>query len=741
MSTEPRRTRLPSHACVGLTLWLLLLAAGAGGQTQSESGRDRLLGGLDVRGSNTARAEYYDVRGAEQSSAYRFEGWQVYDELSLSLRCRPSRHEDWRALVSGVYNESDYRSGKQHFVPERLQLSVEKGDALLPFRFEAGDIYAYYSRLTLQRSLKGARLELQQAGEERLHSLVLISGATQPTWRDFDPAEDYTNAVSYVVEDPVFGSYGLNLVHNAREGDVPEGAMRRHQLVTSLAGHKKLELLAQKLELEGEIGFFNGDHDGVGDAESGHGVDEHGLFLQVSGRNETPLSYRLRLEEYGRDYRPQGAVVSSARRSREAHAAWRFASGLILRGRLQNHRDAWQSGNPTDTDTYGLQLSGPMPTPLTQELTGSIDLYVQDTSDVDLTVDQRTTSANVNLTNPITENWLGRLGVFHRHTDARLGGVEESATTQVSLNAGRSFRTPWCDGFVEPGVTLRDTDRDGGDGAEAVPTLFGELRRGAHTLAYNASLTRQDWRGTDATDVAYLSHSVRYRYTTRRNVIGAELKHERRDPDEERNTNSYVGAVYWTHYFGTDVGARSGRRVGPAPAAATPPSGPELSIESLAPGVQLVNVRAEVGRSGFGTAAESRGMSVLEAPVFSAFDQRQRLVLLHGAGVLEKAAVIVEFNDVGDGGDAARTFERLREHLVRALGRPAREYTRGDFTGDLRENVNSEALLRIIEWDRPAGTIRFGIPRRLDGQVRMELQFAGRFPPETYSAWSIERVR
>jgi hypothetical protein len=30
--------------------------------------------------------------------------------------------------------------------------------------------------------------------------------------------------------------------------------------------------------------------------------------------------------------------------------------------------------------------------------------------------------------------------------------------------------------------------------------------------------------------------------------------------------------------------------------------------------------------------------------------------------------------------------------------------------------------VRIMEWGRPAGMIRFGIPRRLDRQVGMEVQ-------------------
>ena len=60
---------------------------------------------------------------------------------------------------------------------------------------------------------------------------------------------------------------------------------------------------------------------------------------------------------------------------------------------------------------------------------------------------------------------------------------------------------------------------------------------------------------------------------------------------------------------------------------------------------------------------------------------------------------------------------------------------------ELVRDINTKTLIRVMEWDTPTGIIRFGIPRRCDGQVRMEIQQRQSFPPPSETLWSIEAVR
>jgi tRNA threonylcarbamoyl adenosine modification protein (Sua5/YciO/YrdC/YwlC family) len=52
-----------------------------------------------------------------------------------------------------------------------------------------------------------------------------------------------------------------------------------------------------------------------------------------------------------------------------------------------------------------------------------------------------------------------------------------------------------------------------------------------------------------------------------------------------------------------------------------------------------------------------------------------------------------------------------------------------------------DQFIRLPEWRTPEGTIRFGIPRRLDRIVRMEVQIARSFPDPTQTRWSFDDLR
>ena len=55
--------------------------------------------------------------------------------------------------------------------------------------------------------------------------------------------------------------------------------------------------------------------------------------------------------------------------------------------------------------------------------------------------------------------------------------------------------------------------------------------------------------------------------------------------------------------------------------------------------------------------------------------------------------------------------------------------------------MNADRFIRVVQWELPGGVLRFGIPRRLDRRVRMEIQYAARFADPLSTRWSIEAVR
>jgi hypothetical protein len=132
---------------------------------------------------------------------------------------------------------------------------------------------------------------------------------------------------------------------------------------------------------------------------------------------------------------------------------------------------------------------------------------------------------------------------------------------------------------------------------------------------------------------------------------------------------------------------------------------------------------------------------VYEARVLEEVDQRQRLALLHEAGKITLAALIVEFDDIGNRDSVFQVFERVRRLLLERFGNPAFAIEQGEFSASFAAEVNSGRLVRLMEWPTEAGWLRLGIPRRLDGQVRIEVQHARSFPPPGDTLWSVESVR
>ncbi|MCG8324531.1 MAG: hypothetical protein MI673_03365, partial [Thiotrichales bacterium] len=120
-----------------------------------------MLDDWSVTGANTVRASLYDTEGLGSASPYPFEGDKYFNEFNIYLNRADSPYDKWRAEVTGVVNISDeYRAADFGVVPERLSLVRENGLSDIPYKAEFGDMFTFFSTLTLQRSLKGFQLEM-----------------------------------------------------------------------------------------------------------------------------------------------------------------------------------------------------------------------------------------------------------------------------------------------------------------------------------------------------------------------------------------------------------------------------------------------------------------------------------------------------------------------------------------------------------------------------------------------------
>lgn len=242
-----------------------------------------------------------------------------------------------------------------------------------------------------------------------------------------------------------------------------------------------------------------------------------------------------------------------------------------------------------------------------------------------------------------------------------------------------------------------------------------------------------------AADVNTHTLNLDYRYNWFNHVFGLEANLFERVPSPGESTEAYRLSAFWTWNF--DRPPAAVRPVAPLGPAAAPAGKAEATIAGLAPGLSRDEVEAALAREGITGGVTQAGFEVYEYPVFPTVIRRQRLALEYTAGLLARSGVIIDFDDVGDRNSIMQTFEGIRQDLIRELGPPARTLQEGEFTANFVSDVNDQRLVRITEWVTDRGIIRFGIPRRLDNQVRMEIQYATSFPQPRETLWSIEAVR
>ncbi|MGR8949505.1 MAG: hypothetical protein ACU84Q_15780 [Gammaproteobacteria bacterium] len=243
------------------------------------------------------------------------------------------------------------------------------------------------------------------------------------------------------------------------------------------------------------------------------------------------------------------------------------------------------------------------------------------------------------------------------------------------------------------------------------------------------------------TDIDTHRASVDYRYQIGRHEFGSEFSYFKRNPDPGIDTDAWNLAVYWTYHFDRPARVDSYNRPKKKSAPSLVQSYQDADPIALAPGLNVTTAKARLGTAGISGASSQGGYEVYEAQVFPELFQRQRLVLGSDGKMVTMSGVIIGLLAAGSDDDIRQSFERVRKSLIDRYGPPTATFEEGEFSADFIRDVNAQRLIRIMEWETETGYLRFGIPRRRDGQVRMEVQHRRSFPQPRDTLWSIEPVR
>ncbi len=709
------------------------------------SGPDR---DIHVTGTNTLRLEEYFNQGDKASSPYPNSDTHWYDELSLNLIQRASPYDTRRGQLMGLMNQSKYRSDEKGFVLERLSLSQEKGDVLIPYRVEIGDYFNDISYRTQSRSLKGVQLELQPGMDwfGAKHSLLLFAGVDEPDWHRFHATRDQSTGASWLLSDMPIGDVSLNFILNARQRDSNQDLRHRKQHIMSVAWEKQIEFGEHKVTLEGEVGHFSGDYDVVTDEDNGQNKQENAYFGQVTWETPWSLEYRFRVERYGYGYRPYGGNVSPDRRSFENHLTWRLANGLQIALRQQRYEDGYDSNPETRTTVYGVHVSGPMAGSYMPDLTGDMDAFVRFTDSSDESSDSCFISFNWNVSKPVSKRWTIRPGFVFEHNHDRTAAQDPNEWTW-QFNLAGDYAVDWgsVKGSLSPGMSVRLVRDDASTTSDFGPSLAAQLTSGPHSLGMDLSyLGQRRPRDEGGIDSEEWNASANYSYNWRNHTFGVEFTYRGLVPSPGEHSDAYEVALFWTMDFGFKVPVVRRTAGGFLPAAAAPAAaGPSYEmLAQLAPGKSLEEMTAYLASRGVRGYADLPNVRVFDVRLMPTINRRQRLAIQFDSNrIVTRAGLIIEFRNLGDPDTIRQTFAKVRSLLMKKFGNPSFFFERGEFTPALPADVSSGRFIRVYEWRTSSGVLRFGIPRRLDGRIRMEIQHARTFPPARQTLWSIEEVR
>jgi hypothetical protein len=688
------------------------------------------------RGETNLKLENYSSRGDLSATPYPYSGNQETLGVSFDAERRANPFDFTRFQFTGTQSHSLYYAPDYGFYPERFNITQQSGTAALPYQGQLGDYFGTFSYRTLQTSLRGGLVELQpqDGSADRRHSMQLLSGAASQNYRDFQWKDNRFNGASYLYEQRGLGRFALNWVNNLKQADLSVPTLERTQDVWSGAAEIPFSAGLQNLRFETEWAGFSGDTDSAQDRK------DSGFFGELGARGTkalAPLDWRVRYERYGKDYRPAGAVVSPDQISQEGFAGWRFGNGLALRGRLQEFRNGWDSGNLTETNTAGLTLTGELLAALLPGWTGNLDGYVQTVFNANTPLNQHTSSLRADASRTYSGGVTLRVSYGYLDVDHRALPGASSITRDLLMTVAHAADLAGWRGSVSYGATLRKIDGGQAEGTQVLPLASLNLALGRHSVMASLSYANINQADPALVDTRTTTTGLAYRYDLPQDKLAAELATNYRSAVPGSFTEAYRVSLNWTHLFQKQPVAQLGR----APLGAVAGAG-TLDLREIAPGRPLAALEARfLALSLQPVTRPAPGLLVYDYRMLEEVTQRQRLGIQSAAGDIERAALVIEFEDVGAASTAQQTFERVRESLIRRYGQPASVFNRGEFRAALVEDVQSDQFIRLTEWRTPEGVVRFGVPRRLDRQVRMEVQIAQSFPDPTQTRWSIEELR
>lgn len=494
--------------------------------------------GWEIQGSNEIRWDYYHVSGDKTQSSYQETGSFLSDRLNLNMskELKPGKHVDFH--VETLVADDAYLAD-EGIALEWLHLQLEDASTNIPYRIEIGDIYANVSSRTLQRTIRGATVDLQSQSPTKSQSLLLLSGTGETRWEEtFDKKGDdlYFNSASYLLstQSTQKKTIGFNIVH-AHQSAAAEAFLfpvtSQDQYIGSIIGQADLG----KITVEGEYAYA------LQSISSASNTSGTGGYLQISN-DSRHFSNRLRFEKNDADFIPLGGIgVISNRNAVEFHSKFRPKFGGTFNLRVQHFQDNVDGPFArVDTKAFSTRYKGRLKK-WRPRLKYVLSAEAQTIEAKDLTTDISFNRYEFILKDTFKHGFYGRYRI--NYTDSKDTAARFSPKKRINniFSIGRRFKGKLFDEEVKYNIRLALKNRHQYENAGFFfyrPLIGFSARSKHHNLRLRYFMKLQDTDRATANDFSNHSRKASYTYRRGRHSISLEWSEFLRSPRGELKTDT-----------------------------------------------------------------------------------------------------------------------------------------------------------------------------------------------------------
>lgn len=143
----------------------------------------------------------------------------------------------------------------------------------------------------------------------------------------------------------------------------------------------------------------------------------------------------------------------------------------------------------------------------------------------------------------------------------------------------------------------------------------------------------------------------------------------------------------------------------------------------------MIEAQGRLKSGGYGDGIETGDVVFYETQMLPTINARQRLALAGAKGRIARAAIIVDPDNPTNPRDVETLYLKMLQAMTTIYGPPSSQVEEGVFGPGFLADLQDGLLMRNAHGRLGDSILRLSIPRRLDGQARIEAMRVRAAPP------------